>query len=135
VVKPSIVVANDDPVYLDLIKELLIDEGYSGAQYIQGPAAFNLIQQVRPDLVLLDLNIANSSVGWKTLDLLRLHPDTTHIPIILCSTDGHMLKAKADWLRSMRCDTLEKPFDLATLLEKVVSILGPPPQQADKLGS
>jgi hypothetical protein len=46
-----------------------------------------------------------------------------------------MLKAKADWLRGMRCETLEKPFDLATLLEKVVSILGPPAQQADQVGS
>jgi CheY-like chemotaxis protein len=124
--KPSIVVANDDPVYLNLIKDLLTDEGYPDVQCIHGPAAFDLIKQERPDLVLLDINIANAAQGWRTLDLLRLHPNTTNIPLILCSTDGRMLKEKADWLQQMRCEPLEKPFDLDTLLKKVVSVLGPP---------
>lgn len=128
----SIVVANDDPAYLTLIKELLLDEGYSDVECIEGPAAFDLIKQKRPNLVLLDINIENAAVGWKTLDFLRLHPDTTNIPIILCSTDGRMLKEKADWLREMRCETQEKPFDLDALLKKIVSVLGPPDERVQR---
>jgi two-component system, sensor histidine kinase ChiS len=129
-----IVVANDDPVYLDLIKELLIEEGYSDVICFAGPGAFDVIRQELPALVLLDINITNPGVGWRTLDMLRLHRATRNIPVIVCSTDGRMLQEKAEWLVGLRCDTLEKPFDLDALLGKVVSILGSSSEQTDGAG-
>jgi two-component system sensor histidine kinase ChiS len=123
---PSIVVANDDPVYLELIKDLLIGEGYPQVTCIRGPAAFDIIIQAQPSLVLLDINVTHAGEGWRTLDLLRLHRATTAIPIIVCSTDGRMLQEKAAWLQKMRCETLEKPFDLDALLEKIQMVVGPP---------
>jgi CheY-like chemotaxis protein len=59
------------------------------------------------------------------LDLLRLHPSTTHIPVIACSTDPRILNAKAAWLAAMRCAAIEQPFDLDALLAKVQALLGP----------
>src|SRR5689334_15097095 len=108
----TIVVANDDPVYLSMIKDVLIEEGYPNVHCIAGPPAFDFIQQEGPDLVLLDINITNPAQGWKVLDFLRLHRATTKIPVIVCSTDGRMLREKADMLYGMRCETLEKPFDI-----------------------
>jgi CheY-like chemotaxis protein len=129
-----IIVANDDPVYLDLIKDLLIEEGYLHIRCIEGPAAFTMILEQQPDLVLLDINFTNAGQGWKTLDMLRLNPRTTKIPVVVCSTDGRMLKEKAEWLRSMRCETQEKPFNLQALLEKIQLILSPPPEQTNEAG-
>lgn len=124
-----IIVTDDDPVYLDLIKDLLIEEGYSDVRCIWGPTAFDFILEQQPHLILLDISAGQ---GWKTLDMLRINPHTTNIPIIVCSTDGHMLQENAAWLRSMRCEPQEKPFDLDALLEKIQLTLGPPDHQTNE---
>jgi CheY-like chemotaxis protein len=122
-----IFVANDDQAFVDLIAELLVDAGYSKAVWHVGHGAFHRIRDEQPDLILLDINLINPGRGWSTLDALRLHPKTRHIPVILCSTDMRLLDAKADLLRELNCQTLEKPFDLETLLDRVAAAIGPPP--------
>jgi len=124
---PSIIVANDDPLYLEMIKDLLIEGGYPNVTCVEGAGAHRVIVQQKPDLVLLDISLANIAQGWKTLDLIRLYPSTARIPVIVCSTDGYMLREKVEHLRAKCCDILEKPFDLDDLLEKVRAIIGPPP--------
>jgi CheY-like chemotaxis protein len=124
---PSIFIANDDQTYVELIKELLTDAGYPNVAWHVGPSAFHRIRDEQPTLVLLDINLINPGRGWNTLDALRLHPKTRHIPVILCSTDMRLLDAKADLLREMNCQSLEKPFDIETLLEMVAAAIEPPP--------
>src|SRR5215213_11987808 len=107
-----IFVANDDQAFVDLIAELLVDAGYSKAVWHVGKGAFHRIRDEQPDLVLLDINLVNPARGWSTLDALRLHPKTRHIPVVVCSTDMHMINEKAEMLRALNCQTLEKPFEL-----------------------
>jgi CheY-like chemotaxis protein len=127
VTKQFIFVANDDQAYVDLIAELLTDAGYPKVVWHVGQGAFHRIRDEQPALVLLDINLVNPGRGWSTLDALRLHPKTRHIPVILCATDMHLLDAKADLLRELNCQTLEKPFELETLLDKVAAAIGLPP--------
>jgi CheY-like chemotaxis protein len=124
---PSIFVANDDPAFVELIKELLTDAGYPNVVWHVGASAFHRIRDEQPLLVLLDINLINPGRGWTTLDALRLHPKTRHIPVILCATDMRLLEEKAQLLRELNCQTLEKPFDIEMLLEKVTDAVGPPP--------
>jgi CheY-like chemotaxis protein len=123
----SIFVTDDDQPLVELIKELLIHAGYPSAVWHVGEGAFYRIRDEQPTLVLLDINMKNPGRGWSTLDAMRLHPKTRTIPVILCSTDMHLLDAKADRLRDMNCQTLEKPFDIEMLLDKVAQAIGPPP--------
>ena len=123
----SIFVANDDQAYLELIAELLSDAGYPKVVWHVGQGAFHRVRDELPSLVLLDINLMNPGRGWSTLDALRLHPKTRHIPIILCSTDMRLLEEKAALLRELHCQTLEKPFDIETLLDRVAAAIGPPP--------
>ena len=129
---PSIIVADGNALYLEMLRGLLIEQGYPHVQCIQGQLTFDLVRREQPDLVLLDINMAHPGQGWRILDMLRLHPATTHIPVILCSTDPRILREKAARLEEMRCDTLEKPFNLEELLVKVRAIVGPPPREADE---
>jgi CheY-like chemotaxis protein len=125
--QPLIFVANDDPAFIELVAELLMDAGYPKAVWHVGQGAFHRIRDEQPTLVLLDINLMNPGRGWNTLDALRLHPKTRHIPVILCSTDMRLLDTKTDLLRELNCQTLEKPFHIETLLEKVAASIGPPP--------
>ena len=124
---PFIFVTDDDQTYVELIKDLLTDAGYARVVWHVGNNAFQCIRDEQPDLVLLDIHLLNPGRGWRTLDAMRLHPSTRTIPVIICSTDMHLIDEKTALLRDLNCQTLEKPFDLETLLDKVATAIGPPP--------
>ena len=118
-----IAVVNDDTTFLKLMQELLSDEGYRVVLHIEGSSAYQLIKEEMPDLVILDIRIEHPEAGWVTLDLMQLDPVTTRIPVIVCSADVRQLREKANRLRELGCEILEKPFDLDDLLATVRSVL------------
>lgn len=120
---PLIAVVNDDTTFLKLMHDLLTDEGYQVVLHIEGGSAYQHVKQEMPDLVILDIRVEHPEPGWVTLDLIRLDPVTTRIPVLVCSADTRQLREKAARLREMRCDTIEKPFDLDNLLVTVCGIL------------
>ena len=122
----TIVIANDDLTYLELIKDMLTNEGYPSVHCLVGTGTPDAIRQLEPELVLLDINFDQAGPGWQLLDMLRRHPATALIPIIICSTDPWLLREKGGLLRTLHCDSLEKPFDLEMLLAKIRAAVGPP---------
>jgi CheY-like chemotaxis protein len=124
---PTICVVNDDETYIELIQEMLTDAGYPNVVSHVSAGAFHYIRDTQPDLVLLDINISNPGRGWNTLDALCLYPKTREIPVIVCSTDMHLLNEKAAMLRELNCQILEKPFTLEALLERIAAAMGSPP--------
>jgi DNA-binding response OmpR family regulator len=113
-------------MYLEMIKDLLTTEGYRSVHCIVGGGTHGAIRELEPALILLDINLAQPGTGWRLLDMLRLHPTTARIPIIICSTDPWLLREKEGLLRALHCDSLEKPFDLEILLAKISAAVGPP---------
>jgi DNA-binding response OmpR family regulator len=121
--EPTIAVVNNDTDFLGLMNDLLSLEGYRTLICREGDRAYGTIKDAQPDLVILDVRLDHAEQGWTILELLRLDPATTRIPVIICSADAHFLREKAASLHELRCDTLEKPFDLDMLLEKVARAL------------
>jgi CheY-like chemotaxis protein len=121
---PLIAVVNDDTSFLNLMHELLTDEGYNCFLHIVGSTAYQKIRQEKPDLVVLDIRMNDPESGWHILDMLRLDPETRDIPVIVCSADTQQLREKEDRLREQNAVPLEKPFDLKELLDTVASIVG-----------
>lgn len=129
---PRIAIVNDDTAFLRMMSLLLTEEGYE-TLLLHGPdKAHDQIRDEQPDLVILDIRMGAPEAGWQLLELLRLDPQTTRIPVLVCSAAVQELRAKADILRDLRCDILPKPFDLDQLITKVRDMLGqtesPPPK-------
>lgn len=122
--RPTIAVVNDDTLFLELMHDLLTDEGYRTAIWKEGDKAYEMIKEHRPALVILDIRMERPDTGWMVLELLRLDPATTAIPVILCSADTQRMREKVDYLRAQNCDVLEKPFVLDDLLRKVHAFIG-----------
>jgi CheY-like chemotaxis protein len=121
----TIAVVNDDTPFLDLMHELLTDEGYTTLVHRVGDSAHTFVRNIKPDLVILDIRMEHPDSGWTVLELLRLDPRTTTIPVIVCSADGRFLKEKESQLRHKGCCILEKPFDLNDLLNVIMTALDP----------
>jgi DNA-binding response OmpR family regulator len=124
-----IAVVNDDKPYIDMMAEVLDDEGYSAVSCLAGAGAFTLIQREQPDLIILDLKLEQPDSGMNVLQMLRLNRETLHLPVIICSADTPFLMVKAHELRAHRCDILHKPFSLDDLLATIVRNLPKQPRR------
>lgn len=123
---PLIMVVNDDTVFIQLMQELLADAGYRTEVCTAGAQAYHMIRGMQPDLVVLDIRMEHPEAGWVVLDLVRLDPQTTLIPVIVSTADARFARERAEHLQEHRADVLLKPFDLEDLLSKVSAAVGPP---------
>ena len=121
--RPLIAVVNDDTEFINLMHDLLTEEGYRVSSHMLANNAYRELLAERPALVVLDIRMETPEAGWQLLELLRLNPATAHIPGIVCSADAVFLRAKQEHLRAQGYAILEKPFDLDTLLDTIAAAL------------
>ena len=112
----KIAAINDDTVFLDLLYELLTEEGYEVHVLKEANSAFERVRELKPDAIILDIRMDHPVSGWQVLELIKLEPALTNIPIVICSADLIALQERATHLQSKGCEILAKPFDLDDLL-------------------
>ncbi|HUD44355.1 MAG TPA: response regulator [Patescibacteria group bacterium] len=109
----TILVADDDPAICDSLCILLEDEGYA-VEITSNSDTLPRIQEVHPDLVLLDIWLAGED-GREVCKKLKNNPETQAIPIIMISASKNAISAKS----SGADEFLPKPFQINDLLEKI----------------
>ena len=100
-----------------LLKEMLRGNDFRFSVAATFREAFELALKDRPDIVLA----AMRSTGPDAIELerlLRQHPATQDIPLLLLATAKHM-GARSDFVRSEVVDYLITPFTLGQLLDRV----------------
>ena len=117
--KPHILVANDETLLLDLLQELLTDEGYEVTCTRESREAYHLIKRVKPDLVILDVRMGNEVTGFDLVSMLMLDPETNAIPLIVSSADSAALRQHQQEMGNQGIRILAKPFDLDDLLRLI----------------
>ncbi|TFD76280.1 PAS domain-containing sensor histidine kinase [Cryobacterium fucosi] len=78
----TVLVVDDDPKAVEVIAALLPTSAYTVVRAYGGREAISLAQRLRPDLVLLDLIMADVS-GFDVVKALQSNPDTAQIPILV----------------------------------------------------
>ena len=116
---------NDDTVFLDLLYELLTEEGYEVHVLKEANSAFERVRELKPDAIILDIRMDHPVAGWQVLELIKLEPALTNIPIVICSADLIALQERATHLQSKGCEILAKPFDLDDLLGVLRRVIAP----------
>lgn len=118
-----IVVVDDDPQLADLMREFLTDEGYDVQVCSQGEQAFGVIQSASPDLIILDVRMAEVG-GLGVLYLLSTDPQTRDISVLLCTavSKGEMEQWE-EVLDQKGVPILFKPFELSQLSMQVATML------------
>jgi len=121
----KIVIVEDEPAILLLLDTILTRAGYDTLLTTTGRDAYPLIQQIRPDLVILDLTLEQPRAGEMVLELLERDPHTSAIPVLLCSGDLARLRETAARFQPNVQAALAKPFQIAEVLAAVRSTLAP----------
>jgi len=121
--RPLIIVVNDDTAFLQLMEQLLEDEGYEAEVMKSTKNALEHIKERRPALIVLDVRINNEEAGPLLLDLITLDPETRSIPVVIASANLQALAGREDELASKGIYVIAKPFDiddLAALIRKAL---------------
>jgi DNA-binding response OmpR family regulator len=122
----TIAIYDDDADFLEIIGDVLTDEGYAVRLYDFDITA-NLHNQIlteKPDLIILDLIVGETTTaGFDFLKLLRLDMRTAQVPVIMCTADSMFLRIRADVLRRLNALPLEKPFNIEQLLYLITTAL------------
>jgi pilus assembly protein CpaE len=124
-----ILVVDDDVVTLTLTTAVLKQAGYKIFTAQTGLEVLQQIDQVRPDLLVLDLNMPDMN-GYEVCRHLRNKPDYTHLPILML-TGADTLEEKVKGFEAGIDDYLVKPFQPVELQARVKSLIrrssAPPP--------
>ncbi len=84
---PRVLVADDNPVSLELVVRALRESGFDVLSAIDGVAALQLAREQSPDAVLLDMHMPVRD-GIEVCELLKAEPATADIPVVFVSGLG-----------------------------------------------
>jgi CheY-like chemotaxis protein len=110
--KHCILIYDDDLDILTVCKIILNQHNYRVETRTQSTAIISDIEQLNPDLILMDLWIPEIG-GEKAVALIKNNMGTKHIPIILFSANSEIEKINK---RIGADGFLKKPFEIITLL-------------------
>lgn len=113
----------DDQQYLrDIIAAIVEDAGYPALAVASAEEAMLRLDQLRPELLVLDMSLPGIS-GLQFLDQLRAEPAWSTLPVIVVSGDPGKLGAVKG---RDHVAALTKPFDVSVLVGEIERVLGPP---------
>ncbi len=117
---------NGAPAFLDVLRELFQDERYNVTTTNFVPNTQDMIEALRPDLVLVDLEVGLRA-GWELLEALTNSASTAGIPVVITSTDVRLLDtAMSEPTRYGGQAHLVKPLDIEELVRIVYGLIGTP---------
>ncbi|HEX8997999.1 MAG TPA: response regulator [Ktedonobacterales bacterium] len=118
-----ILVINDTQEILEAFRDILEDEGYETLLYSYAVTNVDEIEQVHPDLIILDYIFGGEKLGWQTLQLLKMRRSTAGIPIILCTAATREVRDIDGYLATHDIQLVAKPFNIDDLLSAVKQAL------------
>ena len=80
--KKTILVVDDNPDIVTIAKTILESKGFEVQTAFSGPEAFSQLEEIKPDLIILDVMMPQMD-GLEVLRKLREIPDYSSIPVIL----------------------------------------------------
>ena len=113
-----VLVVEDDFQLNEMLKKVLLKEGYDVETAFSGTEALLLLENRMIDLVVLDLMLPGVS-GEKVLDKIKEKMD---IPIIILSAKSE-IDSKVDLIKRGADDYITEPFDNKELLVRIEAVM------------
>jgi len=118
----KILIVDDDLTITELMKALMIMEGYEPSVVNDSTKALDIAASFQPDLITMDLMMPGIS-GFDLCEQLRQDPRFAKLPILIVSAkDDPGTKDRA--MRTGADDYLTKPFNIDELLQRVRALTG-----------
>jgi CheY-like chemotaxis protein len=116
-----VLVVEDNPVNLELVEAVLNREGYEVISAVSAEEALKRLERLRPDLVLLDIQLPGLD-GLGLTRLLKANPATVEIPIVALTAHARPEDRQAA-LEAGCVEYISKPIDTRTLPAQLAGLL------------
>ena len=116
--RPPVLVVDDNRDNAEIIRQYLEAKGYPVTIAFSGEEALGLFEQVKPAVVLLDVMMPGKD-GWETCRIMKQHPVLGRTVRIIMVTALNQWEDKREALQTGADDYIEKPFDLARVVQTV----------------
>ena len=119
--KKKILVVEDEQSLLTLQSMLLSIEGYTVEGVMNGQTALDVVETMKPDLILLDIMLPEVD-GFQVCRQLKSNEATRHIPIIILTAK----KSKEDLIMGEQVGAdmyITKPYKTSMVIEAIQRLL------------
>lgn len=131
--KVRILMVDDDTDLVDIVRSVLVAAGYDFYPAYSAKECLETIEQVKPDLIILDVMMEDLVAGFRVVNYLRNfdeHPENrrfAHVPILMQTSIQQRTKMRFSQdagSRLLPIDAfLEKPVKPRVLLDTIASLL------------
>lgn len=115
----TLLVIDDDPEILNLLRDNLHGTGYGFAGALTGEEGIAMARKIKPFAITLDIMMPHRD-GWSVLRILKNDPELQSIPVIMVS----ILDNRSLGFALGVTDYIIKPVERLELLEKLKAIEG-----------
>ncbi|RMD69511.1 MAG: response regulator [Gammaproteobacteria bacterium] len=110
----TLLLVEDNEDNRDMLARRLRRKGYRVETAVNGKEALDMLQDIRPDLVLMDLSMPVMD-GWEATRRIKQDPGLRDIPVVVLT--GHAMKEDREKALSVGADGyIPKPIDMQALL-------------------
>jgi len=118
---PRILVVEDNPMNLELVRDILTAQGYEVLEAADGATGVAIARLERPALILMDLQLPQLD-GLEATRQIRCDPRLAHIPIV--AVTAHAMKGDDEKARAAGCDGfVTKPIQVREFAATVAAFL------------
>lgn len=126
---------DDSRLVQDLLAFEMTDIGFEFLTASNGEDGVKLAEKEQPDIILLDVQMPGIS-GLDTCLLLKKNKTTSHIPVIMCTSES-LMRTVETAMANGAVGYVNKPFNIELVKQKISKTLNitipsktPPPPQA-----
>jgi CheY-like chemotaxis protein len=116
-----ILIVDDNPTNMKLVRVLLASEGYDVRAAADAEEALNVLKEFQPRMILMDIQLPGID-GLELTRRLKLDPATRDITIV--GLTAYAMKGDKERILDAGCDGyIQKPIDTRTLPQLVAEYL------------
>lgn len=112
-----ILIIDDEKLIVKATSLVIRLSGYEVLTAYNGEEGLKIVQEMKPDLILLDIMMPGMD-GWQVLSRLQANEETRGIPVIVFTAKEY-LKGKQKSLEAGAVDYISKPFEADELMDAI----------------
>jgi DNA-binding response OmpR family regulator len=117
----TVLVIDDDPVIVKLLRVNFELEGFNVISAGDGREGVEMVRAERPDVVISDIMMPTMN-GLELVSILKSDPSTADLPVLLLSAKAQMADVQRGYELGAD-DYVTKPFAPIELIDKVTALV------------
>ena len=118
----TVLIVEDNELNMKLFRDLLEAHGYQTSGTSNGFEALDLVRKLRPDLILMDIQLPQVS-GLEVTRWIKDDPELRAIPVV--AVTAFAMKGDEERIREGGCEAyISKPISVSMFLDTVRQFIG-----------